>query len=410
MQHPLIIFDDGEALMGPITDLRAVFEIRTGMLRTCERIASTYAAAGLGAVGGYWTRPHLADLVAERMGGLPVNRRPAGDRFRVVNGRWALPDASLKVQPGEALVEGESGHVVVALLDRADAEAFLEHSVLPDHIRTQALDERVLYQHAWEVVDWCRRTIPRDIIATRLPDAQLVSKVAAITGQHPIEIDRSAVVHPNVTLDVENGPIMIHARAVIRPGSVLVGPCAVMHDSTVIDRALIKANTVIGPQCKVAGEVGGTIFQGCSNKAHDGHLGDSWIGKWVNFGAGTTNSNLLNTYGEVTMRLEHDGPRLRTGMQFLGAIVGDHAKFAICTRLMTGSVIGTGAMIATTQPPPTTVKRFAWLTDGPQGDRSFRLDKFLDIATTVMERRKVTPSAAYMKAVGDLHARSTASS
>jgi hypothetical protein len=105
------------------------------------------------------------------------------------------------------------------------------------------------------------------------------------------------------------------------------------------------------------------------------------------------------------MRLDPDSPRQRTGLQFLGAIVGDHVKFAICTRIMTGSVINTGAMIATTAPPPTSVRRFAWMTD--EGERSFQLDKFLDIAKTVMARRQVTPSAAYTRAINELHSMAT---
>jgi UDP-N-acetylglucosamine diphosphorylase/glucosamine-1-phosphate N-acetyltransferase len=252
------------------------------------------------------------------------------------------------------------------------------------------------------------QTIAADIAATRMIEARIPGDVAAVVGDHPVEIHASARIFPNVVLDAEQGPIIVHEHATIRAGAVICGPCSIGAGSTIIDRALIKANTVIGPQCKVAGEVGSTIFQGYSNKAHDGHLGDSWVGKWVNFGAGTTNSNLLNTYGEVIMRLDPDSPRLRTGMQFLGAIVGDHAKFAICTRLMTGSIIGTGAMIATTAPPPTTVTPFAWLTDeaGPEG-RTFRLEKFIEIAKTVMARRKVTPSETYLQLVRELHSQQT---
>lgn len=401
---PLIIFDDGHGELGPMTDLRACFEVRTGMLRTGERIAATWPNA----LGGYWTQPALKELVAERAQGLPVNQLPRGDAFLLVNGRWAMPDASHSLQVGEAIVEHESEHVVLAHLARGDAEKFRSNGVLPASAKRQALaDEggggggRVLYRHPWDVIAQMKRTIPHDILSMRMNDAQVASSVASVVGSHPVQIDRSAKVYPNVTLDAEGGPIAIHERAVIRPGSVLIGPCSIGPDSTVIDRALIKANTVIGPHCKVAGEVGGTIFQGCANKAHDGHLGDSWVGEWANFGAGTTNSNLLNTYGEVVMRLEPDSPRQRTGLQFLGTIVGDHVKFAICTRIMAGSVIGTGGMIATTAAPPTTVKRFAWLTD--EGERSFRLDKFLDIAKTVMARRKITPSAAYIKSLSDLH-------
>ncbi len=407
---PLIIFDDGLGELGPMTDLRAAFEVRTGVMTSAERIARAFA--GLHAVAAWWVPPRLVELARERApANALVNRLPKDESFLLVNGRWAFPDAAHKLKPGESLTERDSDHLVMGVLSRSDADRFFQTGELPGGKTGSGRkplgerNERVLIRHPWDVIARMKKTIPQDILTLRADekDSQKSDDVASAIGTHPVHIDRSAKICPHVTLDAENGPIFVAERAVIRPGSVLIGPCAVMNDSTVIDRTLIKANTVIGPHCKVAGEVGGTIFQGFANKSHDGHLGDSWVGEWANFGAGTTNSNLLNTYGEVVMRTEPDGPRMRTGLQFLGAIVGDHVKFAICTRLMTGSVIGTGAMVASTAAPPTTTKRFAWMTD--EGERSFRLDKFLDIAKTVMGRRKITPSAAYIKALSDLHAR-----
>jgi UDP-N-acetylglucosamine diphosphorylase/glucosamine-1-phosphate N-acetyltransferase len=246
--------------------------------------------------------------------------------------------------------------------------------------------------------------IVEDIESVRMLDAQVPAGLANVVGAHPVEVHESARLYPNAVLDAEHGPIVVHDRAVIRPGAVICGPCSVGHASVVVDHALVKPNTVIGPVCKIGGEVGGTIFQGNSNKAHDGHLGDSWVGEWVNFGAGTTNSNLLNTYGEITMRLEPEGRLHRTGLTFQGAIVGDHVKLAIQTQLKTGTVIGTGAMIATTASPPATVRRFAWLTD--RGEQAFRLDKFIDTAARMMVRRNQVPSDEYINALTALHAAS----
>ena len=395
--HRMIVFDDGLGQFGPMTDLRASFEIRTGMYTTARRIAVHRPKT----LSGYWVPPHLRTMVQERADA-PVNILPADEEvIIVVNGRWSMPDPSQHLDVGDALVEEATGHVIAARLRRADAEYFLNTNQLHERVMVLKSPKRVLYKYPWDIIAFTKQTIPHDILSMRIVDAKLPDDVAAIIGQHPVEVHQTAKIYPNVTLDAEHGPIIIHERATVRPGAVLCGPCSIGADSTVLDRAVIKANTVIGPHCKVAGEVGATIFQGFSNKAHDGYLGDSWVGKWVNFGAGTTNSNLLNTYGEVVMRLETEGPRFRTGLQFLGAIIGDHAKFAICTRLMTGSVIGTGAMVATTQPPPTTVPRFAWLTD--EGARSFRLEKFIEVATTVMGRRHVEASEAYLTAIRELY-------
>lgn len=394
--HRMIIFDDGLGQLGPMTDLRASFEVRTGMFTTGRRIAAHRPKS----LGGYWVPGRLANAVAERADA-PVNTLPNEEVIYCVNGRWSTPEGSLKL--GEALVEQATGHVIAAVLRRADAEYFLTTGQLHERVQVQRLDKRVLYKFPWDVMHMMKQTIVHDILSHRILDAAIPSDLAEVVGEYPVEVHAGAKIFPYVVLDATAGPIMIHEHAVIRPGAILCGPCAIGSESTVIDRALIKAHTVIGPHCKVAGEVGGTIFQGFSNKSHDGHLGDSWVGKWVNLGAGTTNSNLLNTYGEVTMRLEPDGPRLRTGMTFLGAIIGDHVKTAIGTRIMTGSVLGTGAMIATTAPPATCVRRYAWMTD--EGERTYAIDKFLETARTMMERRKVQLSESYANALRELHCR-----
>ncbi len=103
------------------------------------------------------------------------------------------------------------------------------------------------------------------------------------------------------------------------------------------------------------------------------------------------------------MQLEPEGPLHHTGLRHGGGVVGDHVKFAIETRIMTGSVVGTGAMIATTMPPPRAVRRFAWLTD--QGEQVYRFDRFIQTARTTMGRRDRTPSDAYVNALRSLHER-----
>ena len=396
---PMIIFDDGLGELGPMTDLRAAFEVRTGMLTTGERIAARRGES----LGGYWVPPRLAALVAERSD-VPVNDLPAGKAFLCVNGRWKMPDRRLKLASGEAVVERDTGHVVAALLSREHAEAFLGSGELPADVATSDTSGAALYAYPWDVMAMLSEAIVEDIEAVRMLDAKVPAGLANVVGAHPVEVHESARLYPNVVLDAEQGPIVVHDRAVIRPGAVICGPCSIGRESVVVDQALVKPNTVIGPVCKIGGEVSGTIFQGNSNKAHDGHLGDSWVGEWVNFGAGTTNSNLLNTYGEIIMRLVPEGQRYRTGLTYQGAIVGDHVKFAIETRIMTGAVIGTGAMIATTAAPPTTVRRFAWLTD--RGEQIFRLDKFIDTAARMMVRRNQVPTDVYIDALKALHAAS----
>jgi len=391
----MIIFDDrayrgcGPAVvdLSPMTDLRASFDIRTGMLTTRERLARQWDQG----VAALWTPPGLEPVTALSCD-LPVNLLPSGDSFLCVNGRWVYPAVRFEVRQGQALVEGESGHVVAAELSRDDAAVFLKSGELPPHVERLEHEGRFLVRRPWELLAALPQVLHVDLLAYEPQDGSRTPQHVTLIGDGPFMIDPTARVMPQTILDAENGPIVIDALALVRPGATVIGPAYIGPHSQVLDRAIIKANTSIGPWCKVNGEVGSTIFQGFANKAHDGHLGDSWVGEWVNLGAGTTNSNLLNTYGEVLVRQRVGAALSCTGMQFLGAIIGDHAKFAIGTRLTTGSVIGTGAMIAASAPPPTCIAPFTWLTD--EGARPYRIDKFIDVARAVMERRCVELSGA----------------
>jgi hypothetical protein len=145
--------------------------------------------------------------------------------------------------------------------------------------------------------------------------------------------------------------------------------------------------SVFGPECRVRGEVAISVFMGYANKSHHGFVGHSIVGPWVNLGAGTTTSNLKNTYGSV--RLELDGERIETGRTNVGSLFGDHAKTAIGTMLATGTVISAGANVFGTPTPPKFVPPFAW---GCTGERMSE-DGFLKVAERVMARRNVELSA-----------------
>src|SRR3954462_4173874 len=144
---------------------------------------------------------------------------------------------------------------------------------------------------------------------------------------------------------------MLAAGCAIGANSVLKGPCYVGPHSQVKPLTVVHAGTSIGPMCKVAGEINNSIITAYTNKSHEGYLGDSYLGEWVNLGAGTTTSNLKNTYGPVRLRMGKT-TEVETGRRHLGSLIGDHAKTAIGTRLMTGSYVGYCTMLASSTLPP----------------------------------------------------------
>jgi UDP-N-acetylglucosamine diphosphorylase/glucosamine-1-phosphate N-acetyltransferase len=154
-------------------------------------------------------------------------------------------------------------------------------------------------------------------------------------------------------------------------------------EDSVVSGGKIAASS-IGAHCKVNGEVSNSVFIGYANKGHDGFIGHSVLGRWVNLGAGTVNSNLKNNYSDVV--LWTPGGLERTGMQFLGSFLGDHAKTAIGTRLTTGCVVGAGANVYGQGITPRYVPPFAW---GLDDSEKWELGAFLDTAQRAMKRRDV---------------------
>jgi len=190
---------------------------------------------------------------------------------------------------------------------------------------------------------------------------------------------------------------VLEPDSVVRAGSRLEGPLYLGHHSWILGGAVRHSS--IGPHCRVHGEVAYTVFLGYANKSHDGFVGHSVLGQWVNLGAGTTTSNLKNTYGEV--RLELPDGRLGTGRQNLGALFGDHAKTAIGALLGAGTVVGAGANVLG-GPVPRYVRPFAW---GAAGEERMAADGFLTVARRVMPRRGVDVTPQITASLRALYAR-----
>ncbi|QOI99530.1 MAG: hypothetical protein HRU70_03150 [Phycisphaeraceae bacterium] len=392
-----IFFDDGKGLLSPLIDLRASFDVRTGALTSLERLTRWLDLEPIALL----THPRLADLTRERHHTPPagrdkppaVNTLPRSEEPRLfINGRCPLPHEVLTtLEPGQSLIESGTGDLIACVCPPGEFRAFRDHGAPPGVIIGE-LDRPALLARPWDVIRFRDACLSHDLeMLADAPTTDLPPAVLGI-GDSVLTISPSASVYPGVTLDLEHGPIVIADHATVRPGATIVGPASIGAHSTVLERALIKAHTAIGPWCKVSGEIGGTIFQGFANKAHDGHLGDAWVGEWVNLGAGTTNSNLLNTYSEVVAAAP-GGTNERTGLTFLGAVIGDHVKAAIATRIMTGAVLGTGGMFARSAPIAGTTPPLAWWTD--EGQRAFRPAKFIETALAMMARRKITPTPAY---------------
>ncbi len=201
-----------------------------------------------------------------------------------------------------------------------------------------------------------------------------------------IYIEDGATVNGS-TLNSHDGPIYIQKGAEIMEGSNIRGPFVLMNNSTIKMGAKIYGPTTIGPNCKVGGEVGNSVFLGFANKAHDGYLGNSVIGEWCNMGADTNTSNLKNNYGEVSSYNYAEDGFIGTGTQYCGTIMGDHSKSSINTMFNTGTVVGVFANIFDAGFPPKFIPSFSW--GGREDSDVFDFEKAKQLAEIVMKRRNL---------------------
>ncbi|NUM32627.1 MAG: GlmU family protein [Bacteroidetes bacterium] len=213
-----------------------------------------------------------------------------------------------------------------------------------------------------------------------------ISRTNQLISEQNVFIEEGAKVEFSI-LNAAKGPIYIGKNAEVLEGSLIRGPFALCENSELKMGAKIYGPTTIGPHSKVGGEVNNCVFQGFSNKAHDGFLGNSVIGEWCNIGADSNTSNLKNNYAEVKLWNYTAQKYLKTGLQFCGTIMGDHSKCGINTMFNTGTVAGVSANIFGTGFPRNFIPDFSW--GGSSGFETYNLEKVFEVAKIVMERRGV---------------------
>jgi UDP-N-acetylglucosamine diphosphorylase/glucosamine-1-phosphate N-acetyltransferase len=402
--HLCLIDDDSADRFLPLTHFRPVSDLRCGAFTLRERAERLLRPTGVTVI----PRPELAGLLAERPA--PPPRRNERT-ITILNARVpvtpVLAAALRKAKPGTAVMIGAERAALTLELRSGTAPSDLAATAdTPGAVRHTATIESPVLTRPWDLL-----TLNETLFESELRLAggggtarnATVHRSAVRVRPSAIRIGAGTTVGPLAVLDAARGPVILGANVTIMPGAVVIGPVAVGDGSTVKSRAVIYGPASIGPACKVGGEADSVILQGWCNKQHDGFLGHSILGAWVNLGAGTTTSNLKNTYGAV--RVEIGGVRVDTGRQFLGLIAGDHVKTGINTPLDTGTIIGPSSNVYGGAMPPKEVPAFSW--GGGAGLTAYDPERALAVAVRAMARRSVAASPAYTGLFHTVYARTS---
>jgi UDP-N-acetylglucosamine diphosphorylase/glucosamine-1-phosphate N-acetyltransferase len=403
----IVLYDDARARsFEPFATSRPLGEMRAGALLIRERWESVLHAPATAFVSS----PHLDGF--SEFDAPPALRALEGDGAWLVNTR-ALPYLSPGAIHAPVLtIGGEVAAMrvtpsllgVVGTVLRDGSYALTNAYAVPDgsgaDSEVQEL-EGVWLEDVWDVVAQLSPLLLRDIepLAQSLRAVPLGRDAGAtIIGVHPVYVESGATVEPMTVFDTTAGPVLLRQGSHVQAFTRVIGPCYVGRDSVLMADRIAASS--IGDTCRVHGELSSSVFIGHANKGHDGFVGHSVLGRWVNLGAGTITSNLKNTYGAVALWTP-DGVR-HTGMQFLGTLFGDHVKTGIGLRLTTGCVLGAGANVFDAMPPKA-VAPFAWGGHAPYA--TFAADKFVDTASRMMARRHITLAAESRAWWMDVHAR-----
>lgn len=342
MTQVIIFEDEGYKNFLPLTWTRPVYALRCGINTLAEKIIRHYPKAETLYSGRYY---------------LPGKKLMKFEKGLFINGRLLAPSRMAKIiplkGPDEVFVGG--GEVVaVRAVTRNFEEARKKGRVTKLKCVTLKTLWGLLKNNAHEILE------DKKYLSFSLK--RKVHKSVIFYNPTSVIIDRGAEIEANAVIDARSGPIYIGKGSIIRPFTYLRGPLT------------------IGPMCRIGGEVSASIFHGYGNKQHYGFIGDSYIGEWVNLGAGTTNSNLKNNYGTVKVIIE--GKKVDSREQFVGCFIGDHTKTGIGTLINTGATIGVAANIFGGGVTPKQVPSFNWgIKDKTQ------LNKALETIKAAMQRR-----------------------
>lgn len=266
--------------------------------------------------------------------------------------------------------------------ERPPVEAFGTPAAWDGPSATIALPGKVLGA-IWEFMDENAAQLCEDIPEYFRSGTSELAQGVHVQGTEPISIGAGVQVEAGVLLDTRKGPIRLQDGVTVRAFTRLEGPAFIGHGSTLLGGAFGSLST--GPACKLRGEIDTSVVMGYTNKAHEGFLGHAYVGRWVNLGAGTTNSDLKNTYGAIRMWTPM-GPQ-HTGLVKVGCFLGDHVKTGIGTLLNSGTVIGPGSSVFGGGMQAIHVPPFSW--GSGENLTPYRLDKFLSTTEAAMARRDI---------------------
>ena len=143
--------------------------------------------------------------------------------------------------------------------------------------------------------------------------------------------------------------IFIGKGTQLEPSAIIKGPTIIGDNCDIRQGAYIRGNALIGNHCTIGHttELKNSILMDHTEAGHFNYIGDSIIGSHSNLGAGSKLANLQFRSADEKLKnyinpihIPLDSESLDTGMEKLGAVIGDNVEIGCNAIVCPGALIG----------------------------------------------------------------------
>ncbi len=330
----------------PLHFFRKIADLRTGILTNRKRYSAIYNA-----------QPVFIDEIPEKL--------TKGLYFfeNFINYE--------KINAGDNTILVNNGEIV---------GYYIISPIRKDEIQESVTVEGFKLNYGFDIIKFLPHTILKDF---KLLDKHRLTDGFDFSGnEKDIYIGENVNIIGKTYLNADSGPIYIDDDVTFKGVNFIEGPCYI-GKSSIVDSAKIRPGCSFGKVNRISGEIEHSLFLDYVNKHHDGFIGHSIVGDWVNLGALTTNSDLKNNYHNVKMVI--NGKTIDTGMLKMGTLIGDFSKTGIGTLINTGTVMGISCNIFGGNVTDKFYPSFSW----GNSNTIYSFEKAIDTIRITMGRRDV---------------------
>jgi len=386
----IIVFEDNQhSNFNPLIHTRLICQLKIGTTPIYKRIFDLYDDIN---VLDVIARKELKDIILENHDFNSDINFVDSEKYLFINSSTIIEEKiplTTQESIAQEIIAVNNNKVSYAIINGNHLKNISTDDFLIEDLREifddiDIVDTNILtLEYYWDLIKYNPKFIVKDFEKRyKKLDNHQTDYIFTVTDKNRLFIGESCQIDYNCYFDTTDGPIIIEDNVKIGAFSWIKGPVFIGEKTEVKPHSQISGGSSIHYNCRVGGEVNNAIFHSFSNKGHHGFVGHSYVGKWVNFGAGTTNSNLKNNYGKINVYMDGENS-YKTDMQYLGMAIGDYTKFSINCSINSGSIFGFSSNIFSSgELLPKFTGDFRWGKDA-----KFDIDKALDCAAKMMDRR-----------------------